>query len=82
MKRYAKIFGLSYLITYIVIIVFWILGSPNGCTPGQEIEEGCKIVFPSTFTLLATINIPITLIVGISVIIVLELKKQLRLRNK
>jgi len=78
MNRTLRIFIFSYFITYILLAIFWVSGSSNGCTPGQEIEEGCKIAFPATFTFLAWVNIPIGLITGLVTLVIILIREPIK----
>ena len=59
--RWLKFVAITYAISLACITVLWLLLSGGDyCTAGQEIAEGCRVVFPDTYIFLAVINIPIT----------------------
>jgi hypothetical protein len=59
--RWLKFVAITYTISLACITVLWLLLSGgDSCTIGQEIEEGCRVVFPDTYIFLAVINIFIT----------------------
>ena len=69
----VKITAISYFATLLLILLFWVLLSGGGtyCTDGQEVEEGCKVVFPDTYIFLAIVNIPIAMVVSVASVCVL-----------
>jgi hypothetical protein len=61
--RWLKFVAITYTISLVCITVLWLLLSGgDSCTAGQEIAEGCRVVFPDSYIFLAMINLPITAI--------------------
>lgn len=67
MKKFLKVFLVSFVILYALLLVFWLSAgqkSTNGCTQGQEIEEGCVNSFPYTYLILLPVSLPPALIIA------------------
>lgn len=61
--RWLKYIAITYAISLVCITALWLLLSGgDSCTAGQEIAEGCRVVFPDSYIFLAVINLPITAI--------------------
>jgi hypothetical protein len=60
----AKYYTLSYVLSYFGLVGFWLLTSRsnNDCTVGEEIAEGCSVVFPDTYLFLAVINLTLAVL--------------------
>ncbi len=56
----------AYVIMYIILLVIWpsTFADGTGCTPGQEIQEGCGFGFPTSFIQIAFVSIPLGLFFG------------------
>lgn len=77
--RIMKVVGISYLTTYVLIVLLWtVLPLSSSCTVGQEIEEGCRAAFPETYSFLAVVNISIAIPVSITYLSALAIVKRLR----
>ena len=76
LKPKVKLVLLNYLAVFLLIVLAWILFSGGSdCTVGQEIEEGCSIVFPDTYILLLILSVPISAVSSLISYLVLKVKK-------
>lgn len=66
MRHFLKIFAISFVVTFGLLFFFWVAGNPQGCAPGQEIEEGCEIAFPATYTMLGLMCLPAAAVISLA----------------